>query len=76
MNTGQPRSLSPELEFELFKLVLLREKYVKKLETRLAASRGYIDLDLVGVFDVLRDATLQVVETTRQWERAQVRHGL
>ena len=55
---GAPLSLRPELEFELFKLVLLRESYIQRLERKLASSNGYIEIGLVGMLDVLRDTSI------------------
>jgi hypothetical protein len=98
----QNPSLRPELEFELLKLVLLREKYIQRLSNKLSADhekalqtakavaraaklkskpKGFVepvlfvprvDIGLIGLFDVLRDCTVQVVETIRLWERAQL----
>ena len=74
MSTQAPLSLRPELEFELFKLVLLRESYIQRLEKKLSESNGYIEIGLVGMFDVLRDTSIEVVETVRLWERAQLEY--
>lgn len=93
-------SLRPDLEFELLKLVLLREKYIQRLTKKLqedvnakdqrpgtASSRSsksslksatgvkknpQVDIGLIGLFDVIRDCTMQVVETIRLWERTQL----
>lgn len=98
----QNASLRPQLEFELLKLVLLREKYIQRLQNRLTSDHEKfiqtskavakaakarakpkntpdpvlfvprVDIGLIGLFDVLRDCTVQVVETIRLWERAQL----
>ncbi|KAJ1396760.1 hypothetical protein B484DRAFT_339961, partial [Ochromonadaceae sp. CCMP2298] len=88
-------SLKPEVEFELLKLILLREKYIQRLAKRLAESRTRpynasslphaskaaapaqerqpsVDIGLIGLLDVLRECTLQTVETIRLWERTQL----
>jgi hypothetical protein len=65
-------SLRPELEFEVIKLALLRESYIQRLAKALAALKGELDISIVGLVDVLRDTSVQVVETIVMWERAQV----
>jgi hypothetical protein len=102
----QNPSLRPELEFELLKLVLLREKYIQRLSNKLSADhekalqtakavaraaklkskpKGFVepvlfvprvDIGLIGLFDVLRDCTVQVVEKTRLWERAKLSYPI
>ena len=66
-------SLRPELEFEVIKLTLLRENYIKRLASALSGLRKELDIGIVGLVDVLRDTSIQVVETIITWERAQVR---
>ena len=72
-------SLRPQLQFELLKLVLLRENYVQRLRKKLSgkgkgATAGVngLDLGVVGLMDCIREVTVQVIETTRLWERAQL----
>jgi hypothetical protein len=65
-------SLRPELEFEVIKLTLLRENYIKRLAAALDGLRKELDIGIVGLVDVLRDTSIQVVETIITWERAQV----
>ena len=72
----QVASLQPELEFEVIKLVLLREKYLGRLKRVLDESGGRIDLTVVGLFDTLRDASLSTVETIHNWEQSQVDYPL
>jgi predicted dinucleotide-utilizing enzyme len=66
-------SLKPEVEFEVIKTVLLRERYLKRLQEKLKANGGKVDLGIIGAFDVLREATIEVVETIDMWEKTQVR---
>ncbi len=65
-------SLKPEVEFEVIKLVMLRENYIKKLEKALTANEGAVDMTVIGLIEVLRDCTIETVETIRMWERTQV----
>jgi predicted dinucleotide-utilizing enzyme len=65
-------SLKPEVEFEVIKTVLLRERYLKRLQEKLKANGGKVDLGIIGAFDVLREATIEVVETIDMWEKTQV----
>lgn len=70
-------SLRPQLQFELLKLVLLRENYVKRLRKKLSgkgatAGGNGLDLGVVGLLDCIREVNVQVIETTRLWERAQL----
>lgn len=65
-------TLKPELEFEVIKVVILREKYLNRLRESLKSSNGNIDLSTVGLFDTLRDASVNVVETIRLWEQSQI----
>ena len=65
-------SLRPELEFEVIKLTLLRESYIKRLSKALSELKKELDISIVGLVDVLRDTSIQVVETILNWERAQV----
>lgn len=68
----QAPSLQPQLEFELIKLVLLRERYIQRLRDKLDGPGGKVDINLIGLLDVLRDSTIETIETIRKWERAQV----
>lgn len=63
-------SLRPELEFEVIKLVLLRESYIKRLQKLLCSSKE-ISLSITGLFEVLRETALEIVETISDWERSQ-----
>lgn len=65
-------SLRPEVGLELFKLILLRESYLKRLEKKLQQMKGLIDLSVVGMIDLLRESTLQVVEMIDTWEKTQL----
>lgn len=67
----QVTSVRPELEFEVIKLLLLRESYIKRLNKRLPKSHE-VDLSITGLFEALRETSVQVVESLREWERAQV----
>lgn len=69
---SQAISLKPEVEFEVIKLVLLRERYLQRLQTKLRESKGKVDMGIIGAFDTLRDATIETVETIQIWERTQV----
>lgn len=68
----QVASLRPELEFEVIKLVLLREKYLIRLKRVLDDSGGRVDHGIVGLFDTLREVTIATVEAIRYWEQSQV----
>lgn len=86
-------SLRPQLQFELLKLVLLRENYVQRLRKKLLLSlsgKGQgkgklllssgkggngLDLGMVGLLECIREVTVQVIETSRLWERAQLVQG-
>ncbi len=65
-------SLRPELEFELIKLALLRESYIQRLTKALDSLKKELDISIIGLVDVLRDTSVQLVETIITWERAQV----
>lgn len=66
-------SLRPEIGLELFKLVLLRESYIRRLQKRLKQlGKSHIDLSLIGLIDLLRDTTIQVVEMIDTWEKTQL----
>jgi hypothetical protein len=68
----QAPSFKPELEFEILKLVLLREKYLQRLVTKLEQKNGKVDMGIIGTVDVLRDCSVEIVETIHTWERTQV----
>ena len=76
----QVSSFKPELEFEVLKLILLRERYLQRLlkllKNRQASSTlsnaANVDMSIIGVCDVLRDTTVELIETIRLWEQAQV----
>jgi len=53
-SVAQVVSLRPELEFEVIKLALLRENYLKRLSKTLSKTTA-IDLTITGLFDVLRE---------------------
>ncbi|KAJ8599096.1 hypothetical protein CTAYLR_008867, partial [Chrysophaeum taylorii] len=67
------KSFNPEQELETIKAILLREGYVKRLETALNEwlSAGGVVPDAVGdLFDVLRASTMDVVEMITKWRLA------
>jgi hypothetical protein len=68
----QAPSFKPELEFEIIKLVLLREKYLQRLSSKLEQKKGRVDMGIIGIVDVLRDCSVEIVETVQTWERTQV----
>lgn len=68
----QAPSFKPELEFEIIKLVLLREKYLQRLLTKLEKKSGKVDMTIIGIVDVLRDCSVEIVETIQTWERTQI----
>lgn len=72
----QVASLHPQLEFEVIKLVLLREKYLIRLKRTLDESDGNIDLGIIGLFDTLRDVSMATVESIHYWEESQVNFPL
>jgi len=65
-------SLKPEYEFEVIKLVLLRESYLQRLSKCLTTSAGNIDIGVIGLVDILRNASIEVVEIIAIWQRTQV----
>ena len=65
-------SYRPELEFEVMKLVLLRESYLKKLEKVLRAQKGEINLNVIGLADTLRETSIETLEVIITWERTQM----
>lgn len=69
----QAPSFKPELEFEVIKLALLRERYLSRLDAKLKASQGNIDMAVIGTVDVLRDTSIEIVDTIKTWERTQVK---
>lgn len=73
---SQAISLKPEVEFEVIKLILLRERYLARLQTKLKECKGEIDIGIVGAFDTLRDATIETVETIEIWEQTQVTYPI
>jgi hypothetical protein len=68
----QAASFKPEIEFEVIKLVLLRERYIERLQKRLISCKGIVDLNIIGLVDVLRDVSIEVIETIQIWEQTQV----
>jgi hypothetical protein len=68
----QVASLKPEFEFEVIKLVLLRESYIQRVQRKLDSNNGSVDMSIIGLFDILRDSSIDIVETIRKWERTQV----
>jgi hypothetical protein len=68
----QAPSFKPELEFEVIKLALLRERYLTRLDAKLKATGGDIDMAVIGTVDVLRDTSIEIVDTIKTWERTQV----
>jgi hypothetical protein len=82
----QVASLKPETEFEVIKLILLRERYLQRLLNKLSTpskstlkrkrKTGIIDLGIIGLIDTLRDSSIEVVDTIVMWERTQVDYPL
>jgi hypothetical protein len=68
----QAASFKPEIEFEVIKLVLLRERYLQRLKAKLIEKDGKIDMGIIGICEVLRDSSVEVIETIRTWQRTQV----
>lgn len=68
----QAASFKPEIEFEVIKLVLLRERYLQRLNGKLVEKDGKIDMGIIGICEVLRDSSVEVIETIRTWQRTQV----
>ena len=74
------KSFRPELEFEIIKAVLLREGYLKRMEKQLKANGGKVDVSIVGLVDVVREWSKDVIrggftdeyamlEFSREWFR-------
>jgi hypothetical protein len=66
-------SLKPELGVELFKLVILRESYLRRLRNLTSPLRA-VDLQFIGLVDVLRETTTSLVETLDEWEKSQIEY--
>lgn len=64
--------MRPELGYELLKVVMLRESYLQRLERAFTKQHGNVDMAIVGLFDVLRELTVQIIELVGDWEKAQV----
>jgi hypothetical protein len=64
------------LEFEVMKLVLLRESYLKKLARVLKEQKGEINLNVIGVIDTIRDCSVETIEVIQEWERTQFTYPL
>eukprot|EP00981_Chlorochromonas_danica_P000139 scaffold39_cov176-Ochromonas_danica.AAC.5 len=67
-------SLRPELGYELLKVILLRESYLKRLDQSLIKHHGQVDMTIIGLFDVLRELTVTIIELIIEWEQAQVHY--
>jgi hypothetical protein len=65
-------SLRPELGYEVLKLIMLRESYIKRLDKLFLRSNGNVEMSILSVVDILRELTVQVVEGILEWEKAQV----
>ena len=68
----QAASFKPEIEFEVIKLVLLRERYIQRLKAKLVEKEGKVDMGIIGICDVLRDSSAEIIETIQTWQRTQV----
>lgn len=66
--------LKPELGIELFKLIILRENYIKKLKNDvLKKNKNYeVDLNFINIIDVLREITIQLLDVHKKWEESQL----
>eukprot|EP01038_Epipyxis_sp_PR26KG_P005550 gene5550-7671_t len=69
-----PRSLKPELDYEILKLTLLRENYIAKIRQAINRSKDHVDQSVVALFDVLREVSISIVESIDTWETAQVNY--
>lgn len=69
-------SLKPEVEFEVIKLVMLRENYLIRIDKTLKEKEGRLDIGIIGLIDILRDSTLETVETIKMWETTQLDYPL
>lgn len=68
-------SLRPQLGVELFRLVLLRESYLKRLNQQLKGLKtNVVDIGIIGLIDLLRETSIEVVEAIEGWEEAQVNY--
>lgn len=64
------KSLCPEQELEALKSIILREGYLKRLETTVndwLSSGGEVPDDVGGLLDLIRMATVEVVEALVKW---------
>jgi hypothetical protein len=75
----QVASLKPEVEFEVMKTILLRENYIQRLQKKLKelkSKNSIIDLSIIGLIDVLRESSIEVVEIIKTWEETQVEYPI
>eukprot|EP01041_Mallomonas_annulata_P001315 gene1315-2533_t len=72
----QVESLKPEYEFSVIKQILLRESYLKRLQNNLRNSQGKVTAEVIGTCDVLREISIETIESIRTWERAQITYPL
>lgn len=75
----QVASLKPEVEFEVMKAILLRENYIQRLQKKLneiKTKNSSIDLSVIGIIDVLRECSIEVVEVIKTWEQTQVEYPI
>ena len=66
------QSFRPELEFDIIKIVMLRESYLKRITKTLKENGGKVDIALIGMVDTLRECSLETVDVIQTWERTQV----
>lgn len=67
----------PAQELEVIKTILLREGYLKRLQSlakKQASEGGAVRPDLVDLLDLMRVASVEVVESIVKWRRGLVRH--
>lgn len=60
---------------QVIKLVMLRESYIKRLHKQLSNAKE-INLSITGLFEVLRETTVDIVEAIVEWERSQMDYPL
>jgi len=65
-------SLQPQLEFEVIKHAIFREKYLQRVAASLKKKKGKVDLSIIGQVDVLRNASIEMVESIGMWQKSQI----
>jgi len=68
-NPPNPKQVNPSLELNVLKSVLLREGYLRRLSSMSAASTHVLQPGLGDLLDILRIASVEVVENIAEWRK-------